>query len=393
MFDSQTVLVPAAQAAARSIAPEIRFSRASVRERSSQKRTGLFFGDTDGGKTTECMAFGLGPHSPEWRFGTLLQPPAFEPSQVGRILCLSFDNKSKQVKAGSFGDTKNIWVVDAAQYYRDTGNELQTWSAKVTIDFVGWAIDSVSRDFLPHSVMIDGFDRENEISKMGMRYQHGLGTTQGFKERQWWQDRRSILRSIHRKAEKFCQCWVLYTCYYASAFADEGADTVRDKTPGWVDVLYTASDFAVDCRSYYSAALKAKEYERYVLKAKPDLGELLSVGSTASSSGRKTFPWGPAHTEIFARAQKALGGRLPTAWPEDSADPSDIPPPLPAYQSPPPELPTKGEVPVGAAASASAPSYSAPPVAPPPSAPVIPRTVAGVDLTAPPPKRTSADEM
>jgi hypothetical protein len=359
------------------------FTTSMARERVSQKLCALFFGDTDGGKTTQAFDFGLGPR------------------RDGRILCLSIDNKSKRIKVGGYANARELWIVDAQQHYADAQPELQTWSANVTSAYIDFVLDTTARTFRPHWIMFDGFDREKEVAAMKMRYLHGLKPSQGFKERAWWQDRRAVIRAHHRKAMDRAACGVIYTCYYKEVFAEEGEEHVSSKTPGWFDVVFSETDLAFDCRSSYSAMSKSKSYEVYVLKAKEDLSKrdlptfVAHVGDVVDVSGKR-YPWGPGVAAMIERANRAIGP-LPAdfEWPVESDVPSEVgsslPPPVPSPVDDPvlPAIDDVPERPRALPAVAGLPAYP-PPTAP---APQIPTSIGGVDLTAPPAKRTSDGEM
>src|SRR5580658_10072780 len=199
---SGSVLIPAARDAQAALARERpTFSFENLLERPSEKIVFTFFADKDGGKTRNGF--------------TLTGPFTWENMPVvGRVLCLSFDQKSKGVKAGAFQDGKCIWVVDAVQFYADAQPEEITWSASVTIDFLDYVMETLAPKFHPHFVMFDGTEVMESIAEMKMRFLHGLKPSEGFAERAWWKDRRMVIRALHRKAAGLAEVGIVYTAYY-----------------------------------------------------------------------------------------------------------------------------------------------------------------------------------
>lgn len=368
----ESVIIPAeAEAAAKAVSrPMPSFSMENLRERSSEKVVLLFFGETDGGKTTQAFS--------------LIAPYAYDPKlpQVEtRILCISVDNKSKRIKVGGYKNDKRIWVIDAAQHYVDSQPEDQTFSATVVVEFIEWAIKTVVPKFHPHFIMFDGFDKEKEVAEMKMRYQHGLKPSQGFSERAWWKDRRTVIRALHRLAVDLALVGVIYSCYYDRPAAEEGSERTHDKTPGWFDVVYSESDVAIECRSTYSVLTKSKNYECYVLKSKADLADLAKVGTVATVTGT-SFPWGKRVREMVERTDRVLGP-VEITYSEESAIPAEVRAPLPSMT----DIPANGRS-VAATPSVIAPATA---VAPPtPSVqPLQPSLAPSGPARAPPPP----DEM
>lgn len=320
-----SVLQPAPAAALAAPARQMpKFSMENLRERKSEKMVLTFYGDKDGGKTRAAL------------------------SLPGRLVAISFDNKTLGVKVGAYGNDRRIWVVDGLQYYTDAQPEEITWSAVVSIDFVNFTLDQLAETFHPDWIVLDGTERLEEMAEMKMRHQHGLKPSEGFAERAWWKDRRMVLRALHRKALSVALMGVAYTAYYSKQqVAEEGSLHIRDKTPQWIDVMHQETDIAIECRSSYSVLTKSKSYEAYVLAAKPHLADVLPVGKVYDITG-KPIPWGPGMKTRFEAAEATVKG-LPITWPEGSNLPTEQKAPLP-----PPAAPT----PTAAPTPSSTPSPS-----------------------------------
>jgi len=310
-------------------------------ERSNQKLVLLTFGGKDSGKTFQLLK-----------------------SLPGRKLVLSLDNQTKGVKDGALASDRNIWVVDVLQYYRDTQPEDITWAAKIATDFIEYAIQTIAPIYHPHWIIFDGGRKLEEIAEQKMRWLHRTAPTQGFKNRNWWKDRRFILRSFHRNALAVSQMGVGYTVYY------DDPDLVTDKTPKWIDVIMEECEIEIETRTMYSPATRGQIYSAYVWGAKPHLRDFAIKGTTVDIPEGGGFPWGPGMAKRFEKAEKALTG-VAIQYPQESADGAGTLHPLPPREDPPPEfvigedgapmvpLPGGELVPASAAGSLPAPSAAA----------------------------------
>ena len=222
----------------------------------------------------------------------------------GRILCLSFDHKSQIVKETSYNSDPRIKVINAVKFYADGQPEDITKSANTTISFIEEVLRRAVEDFKPHFVVIDGAEILEQICEMKMRFIHNLGPSQGFAERNWWKDRRFILRGIHRAALDTASLGLIYTTYTDRRdIIVDGSVKTTEKSPRWIDVLVTESDIVIEALSEYNSVVKQYSHYAHINTSKfskrpgeagySPLFDILHTGDTIDVSNGKPLTLGP----------------------------------------------------------------------------------------------------
>lgn len=282
----------------------------------------------------------------------------------GRVLCLSFDHKSQVVKETTFANDPRIRVINAVKFYADGQPEDITKSANTTIAFIEEVLRRAVNEFQPHFVVIDGAEILEQICEMKMRFIHNLGPSQGFAERNWWKDRRFILRGIHRAALDAASLGLIYTTYTDRRdIIIDGSVKTTEKSPRWIDVLVTESDIVIEALSEYNSVVKQYSHYAHINTSKfskrpgepgySPLFDILHTGDTIDVSNGKPLTLGPGISlrlkgllEQQANAKQSIVAETTTENPQWPGPlPAPIPPELPKTVPPIPSVPDQTVVP------------------------------------------------
>src|SRR3990172_2318608 len=161
----------------------------------------------------------------------------------GHKYCLAFDNKSARIKHNIYGDSKDIYIIEALKHYERTP-EMMTVSAITTYKYIAWVIDQIGEKSDCDWIIIDNLQRLAEVAEMCMRNDHKLSPFQGFSQQSFWKLRRVYLQRLHQKALGVAKRGLIYTCYSKSEDTEivDGQVQRRKQVPQYVDVIEEDTD-------------------------------------------------------------------------------------------------------------------------------------------------------
>lgn len=163
----------------------------------------------------------------------------------GKISCLSFDNKTVQVKKYYYDDTNRIKVYNAIEHYTDDPDTILQ-SAEKTYQYCLFLLDNIAEKDKPDWILIDGLEIFAQIGEMVMRHRNALKPFSGVPNPNIWKTRKLILRAIHKKAVAGAKKGVIYTTYTdKDEIIEDGNVKTKDKIPKWTDVVLWETDIVV----------------------------------------------------------------------------------------------------------------------------------------------------
>jgi hypothetical protein len=175
---------------------------------------------------------------------------SFALSFPGRIACLSFDRKSKQVWEEMYNKDQRIVVYDAIRYLDKTSGALWLKTADKTFKYVMLLLDEVIRTTKPDWIVIDGAEIFTKLCEMIMRYRNGLQPFQGIRNLNLWKERRMLIDQLHNKCVSIAKEGVIYTTYTSKdEVIEDGQFVARKDVPRWIDAIMLYTDVVVRVRS------------------------------------------------------------------------------------------------------------------------------------------------
>jgi len=168
----------------------------------------------------------------------------------GRIACLSFDRKSKQVWEEMYNKAPRIVVYDAIRYLDKSSGSLWLKTADKTFKYVMLLLDEVIIPTKPDWIVIDGAEIFTQLCEMVMRYRNGVQPFQGIKNLNLWKERRMFIDQLHNKCISIAQEGVIYTTYTSKdEVVEDGQFVTRKDVPKWVDAIMYYTDVVIRVKS------------------------------------------------------------------------------------------------------------------------------------------------
>jgi len=168
----------------------------------------------------------------------------------GRIACLSFDRKSKQVWEEMYNKDQRIVVYDAIRYLNKMSGPLWLKTADKTFKYVMLLLDEVITPTKPDWIVIDGAEIFTQLCEMIMRYRNGLQPFQGIKNLNLWKERRMLIDQLHNKCISIAKEGIIYTTYTRKdEVVEDGQFVTRKDVPKWIDAIMLYTDIVVRVRS------------------------------------------------------------------------------------------------------------------------------------------------
>lgn len=162
----------------------------------------------------------------------------------GSISCLSFDNKTVQIKNHFYKKSDRIKVYNAIEHFVDTPEEILS-SAEKTYKYCLFLLNNIAKE-KPDWILIDGLEIFSQIGEMVMRYRHGLKPFQGVANLNLWKVRRLVLRSLHKVAIESSKKGVIYTTYTDDdKVVEDGTLKTIEKIPKWTDLIMQVTDIVL----------------------------------------------------------------------------------------------------------------------------------------------------
>lgn len=179
----------------------------------------------------------------------------------GKIVALSFDNKTALIKYNMYNGDKRIKVFNAVKYFSEDPNEYTT-SAKKTYKYVIAILKKV-KEIKPDWIIIDGTEIMMRIAEQVMREMNNLSPFQGVVNRNIWKYRRLVIRNIHRKALDAAQKGVIYTTYTTKdEIVEEGTIVSKKDVPQYYDILLWETDVVIKAYSEFNEDNDKRFYAR-----------------------------------------------------------------------------------------------------------------------------------
>lgn len=210
----------------------------------TKKRSHMYYGPKGEGKTT--LAF----------------------SHPGKIYCLSFDQKSIDIKQTMYGNDARIKVKDGIRYLDKSAGENWVESADKCFRYLNHLLTTDAKTFEPDWIVIDGLEiLVRDICEKTMRYRNNIMVFQPF-NLILWQERNMFVDQIHLLAKRVAKEGVIYTAYVdtRSIKIENGQVTESTREPKWaanvkyqVDtVIRVESKETQDGREFYAIVESSK---------------------------------------------------------------------------------------------------------------------------------------
>jgi hypothetical protein len=192
------------------------------------KHTYMIYGDPKTGKTMVMEAFA---------------------GDKDRMDVISMDNQSSGIWENFYDSTEQIQIWDGVKYYIEDPAALVKIpeSGLINFTYIMELLNEVIAKNPPDWIAVDGLSIAASVAEQIMRYNHSLGPTDGFKERNWWKERGFHLRTLHRTAFNIAKKGVIYTTYGEFQIEEvERGETVKGKVaPKWFDVIMQETEFVI----------------------------------------------------------------------------------------------------------------------------------------------------
>lgn len=164
----------------------------------------------------------------------------------GKIVVLSFDRKSAQVKYKDFKGDGRIKVYDVMKYVDYSTPQRWLETAEKTFKFLNALLDQVIAKDPPDWIVIDGSEIFQQICEMTMRYRNNLMPFQGIANLNLWKERRMYIRQIHNKCLNIAKKGIIYTTYVdKDEIVVDGEIIARKDVPRWIDAIMYETDTVI----------------------------------------------------------------------------------------------------------------------------------------------------
>jgi hypothetical protein len=170
-------------------------------------------------------------------------------SAPGKVLALSFDNKTVEAWSTMFKFDKRITVMNAIKYMDYSSPDASLMSSEITFQYINAILDKIksgaASDY-PDWIVIDGFEEYKSIAENVMRYRNQLKLTQGV-EWQFWKDRRLYIKQLFIKIGSIVKQGVIFcTKYEWEETKIAGMTVEKKKIPIWVDIVEEQTDIVIE---------------------------------------------------------------------------------------------------------------------------------------------------
>lgn len=175
------------------------------------KHTFMIYGDPKTGKTMVLLAF-IG--------------------EKDIMDVLSMDNQTSGIWENFYDSSERIQIWDGVKYYIEDPAAMVKIpeSGFINFTYMMQLLNDVIAKNPPDWIAIDGLSIASSMAEQIMRYNHSVGPSDGFKERNWWKERGFHLRNLHRTAFNIAKKGVIYTTYGEFQIEEvERGETVKGK--------------------------------------------------------------------------------------------------------------------------------------------------------------------
>ena len=195
----------------------------------------------------------------------------------GKILALSFDNKTTIVKNNFFQGNERIKVFNATKYLIESAEDYLDSSVK-TYDYIIAILEKVGKEFKPDFILFDCAEIMTTVCEMVMRKNNNVSAYGGIVNRNIWKQRKALLTNIHRKALDICNKGLIYTLYInKDEIVEEGEIKTKADVPAWTGIIMYETDFVIKTELKYSKE-KGKQCLAHIVSSKND--NKLKTGTT-----------------------------------------------------------------------------------------------------------------
>ena len=176
----------------------------------------------------------------------------------GKIVALSFDNKTAIVKNNFYQSDNRIKVFNATKYLEESPERYLPSSEK-TYNYIMALLDEITKEGKPDYILFDCAEVMTTVCEMVMRKRQNITPFGGIVNRNVWKERKILLAGIHRKALNNCNKGVIYTLYVnKDEVIVEGETVKKEDVPEWVGVVMTESDFVLRTEIHYDKQIGRK---------------------------------------------------------------------------------------------------------------------------------------
>lgn len=137
----------------------------------------------------------------------------FALSFKGTKACISFDQKSADIKSEIYNNDKDIHIYDGVRYLNKMTPDMFIKSADRSFEYLNFLLDGTIRALKPDWIILDGLEiLVRDICEMRMRYHEGLQAFEPF-DFKLWAERNLYVDQIHLLCMNIAQKGVIYTAY------------------------------------------------------------------------------------------------------------------------------------------------------------------------------------
>lgn len=184
----------------------------------------------------------------------------------GPVVAVSFDNKTARIRDEMYNDDRHrVHVINGLKYYADAQQDTITEAAAISLNYVRQGLRFAETKIHPDVTILDRCDTLEQMCEMKFRFNRGLGATDGFKNLNFWKERKFNLRSVFRAAEASAQWSVISTIRTElKEVVDSFGSIVNEKTPHWIDVIMQETDTAIELIQGMNGVLRRMEHRAIV---------------------------------------------------------------------------------------------------------------------------------
>ena len=156
-------------------------------------------------------------------------------SHPGKIYCLSFDQRSVDIKGTLFKNDERIKVKDAIRYLSKMSGDKWLETADKSLKYINHLLATEAKEFEPDWIVIDGLEiLVRDVCEKTMRFRNNIMVFQPF-NLILWQERNMYVDQIHLMCNRIAKKGVIYTAYIntRSLKIEGGKVTETTREPKW----------------------------------------------------------------------------------------------------------------------------------------------------------------